>query len=338
MRCRCFIAFCLMASPPFARAGDVTAVVDKDGVEFRSGSTVVAKYATDPKYAKPFLYPLFAPNGVPVTRGWPMEKAPPMGTTDHVHQKSVWFCHGDVIPEGIELKTRSPNKADKGVDFWSEAKNATGRHGTIRCVKLGKPVQHAANHASIETHNEWYTPDGIKILDEVRIVHFVDNTAGRLFAFEITLRAAVCPITFGDTKEGSFGIRVRDELRGERRKNTLGGDGVMTNADGKVGEKEIWGQPSDWVHYAGSAEGKEIGVAVFNHPSNPRPAWHARAYGLVAANPFGRDHSGFPSQKGKTDLLKIEKGGEMKLKYAVYAHAGDVRSGKVVEAYEEFKK
>jgi hypothetical protein len=267
-----------------------------------------------------------------------MEKAPPMGTTDHVHQKSVWFCHGDVIPEGIELKTRSPNKADKGVDYWSEAKNANGRHGTIRCVKVGKPIQHSKNRVSVETRNEWLTPDGIKILDEIRVIHFVDKPEGRLFAFDITLTASVCPITFGDTKEGSFGIRVRDELRMEKRKNTLGGDGVMTNAEGKVGEKDIWGQPSDWVHYAGTAEGKEIGVAVFNHPANPRPAWHARAYGLVAANPFGRDHSGFPSQKGKTDLLKIEKGDELKLKYAVYAHGGDVKQGKVAEAYEAFMK
>ena len=36
-------------------------------------------------------------------------------------------------------------------------------------------------------------------------------------------------------------------------------------------------------------------------------------------------------------LLKIEKGG-LKLKYAVYAHTGDLKSGKVAEAYEEFKK
>lgn len=338
MRSRWFILLGAVAFPAIGRAADVSAVVEKDGIEFRSGTTVVAKYVTAQAVAKPYLFPVIAPNGIGVTRGWPMEKAPPMGTFDHVHQKSVWFCHGDVIPEGIELKTRAPNKADKGVDFWSETKNANGRHGTIRCVKIGKPVQHAANHVGVETQNEWLTPDGIKILDEVRIVHFIDNPEGRLFAFDITLRATVCPITFGDTKEGSFGIRVRDELRMEKKKNTIGGDGMMSNAEGKVGEKDIWGRPGDWVHYAGRAEGKEIGVAVFNHPSNPQPAWHARAYGLVAANPFGRDHSGFPSQKGKTDLLKIPKGGEMKLRYAVYAHGGDVKSGKVADAYEEFKK
>ncbi len=328
----------VLVLPASARA-DVSITVGKDTIEFKSGSAVVAKYAIAPTVAKPYLYPVLTPAGVAVTRGWPMDAAPPMGTKDHVHQKSVWFCHGDVIPEGIELKIKSANKADKGVDFWSESKDANGpRHGTIRCVKVGEPKQHSKTHASVETHNEWLSPDGLKIMEEIRVIHFIDSKDGRLFAFDITLRATVCPITFGDTKEGSFGIRVRDELRMEKKKDTIGGDGVMSSAEGKVGEKDIWGLPSAWIHTAGKVDGKEIGVAVFDHPSNPKPAWHARAYGLVAANPFGRDHSGFPSQKGKTDLLKIAKGGEMKLKYAVYAHDGDVKAGKVAEAFEAFKK
>lgn len=328
----------LLVVPSLASADDVSAVAGKDAIEFKAGPVVVAKYATGATVAKPYLYPLVAPNGVPVTRGWPMDDAPPMGTKDHVHQKSVWFCHGDVIPEGVELKTKSPNAGDKGIDFWSEVTNARGKHGTIKCVKVGAPKVHAKNHVSVETHNEWLSPDGVKVMEEVRVIHFIDGPAGRLFAFEITLKATVCPITFGDTKEGSFGVRVRDELRMEMKKGVLGGEGVMTNADGKTGEKDIWGHHSGWVHYAGKADGKEIGVAVFDHPNNPKAAWHARAYGLVAANPFGRARAGFPAVKGKDDLLKIAKGGEMKLKYAVYAHGGDAKAGKVAEAFAAFAK
>jgi hypothetical protein len=345
MRCRTLILLALVACPARAAAADdVSIAVGRDAVAFKVGTAVVAKYAVAESVAKPYLYPVLAPNGVPVTRAWPVEKgAPGQATTDHVHQKSVWFCHGDVIPDGVELKVKSADKGVKGVDFWSEAedKDGTARHGTIKCVKVGKPVQHANNHASVETVNEWLTPDGVKILDEVRTVHLTDTEEGRLFAFDIVLKASVCPVAFGDTKEGSFGIRVHDALRPSEKTG-----GTVTTADGKAAAPPardlppmpFWGYPTAWIDYSGTVGGKAVGVAVFDHPKNPPASWHVRAYGLNAANPFGRARSGFPSQKDKTDLFKIAKGGELKLKYAVYAHTGDAKAGKVAEAFEAFAK
>lgn len=325
-----------------ANAADVSIAVGKDAVAFKAGNDVVAKYATAEAVAKPYLYPVLAPNGVGVTRAWPVEKGLPGETTaDHVHQKSVWFCHGDVIPEGIELKVKTTEKGGQGVDFWSEAKDKDGnpRHGKIVCVKVDEPKQVAKNHASVATYNEWRTPDGVKIMDEVRVIHFIDTPEGRLFEFDITLKATVCPITFGDTKEGSFGIRVHDALR-----PSLKAGATVTTAEGKTvvppvkDNMAVWGQPAAWIDYSGTVDGKAVGVAVFDHPANPPANWHTRAYGLHAANPFARAGSGFPSQKGKTDLLKIAKGSELKLKYAVYAHTGDAKTGKVAEAFEAFKK
>jgi hypothetical protein len=341
MRCRVLPLLALLAMPATAVADDVLIVAGKDTIEFKAGSVVVAKYAIAETVAKPYLYPVMSPNGVPLTRGFPVEKAPGDATTDHIHQKSMWFCHGDVIPEGIELKTKSANKGDKGVDFWSEAKGADGkpRHGTIKVVKVGKPVQIAKNHASVETQNEWITPDGAKIMDETRVIHFLDTKEGRMFAFDITLKATVCPITFGDTKEGSFGIRVNDAFRPSEKTGA-----IVTTADGKSiappvkDNLPIWGFPTAWIDYSAKFDGKEAGIAVFDHPKNPPANWHVRAYGLNAANPFARAASSFPSQKGKEDLLKIAKGSELKLKYAVYAHDGDVKTGKVAEAYAGFKE
>jgi hypothetical protein len=85
-------------------------------------------------------------------------------------------------------------------------------------------------------------------------------------------------------------------------------------------------------------DGKAVGISVFDHPANPKGNWHVRAYGLNAVNPFAREHSGFPSQTGKHELLKLEKGKALHLRYGVYAHTGDAISGRVAEAYEEFKK
>lgn len=337
---RWLLASVLLAIASPATADNVSAVVTKDGIEFRLGSAVVARYATDPKYSKPFLYPVLAPGNVPVTRGWPIEKGLPGEVkTDHVHQKSVWFCHGDVIPEGIELKVKTADRHGKGVDYWSETKDKDGnpRHGQIVVVKVGEPKA-TAGGVRVETVNEWKSAEGTKILDESRVITFRPTPEGRLFVFEITLKATVCPIRFGDTKEGSFGIRVHDSLRPE-----IPDGATVTTADGKTfapPQKDnlpIWGHPTAWIDYSGKVDGKAVGVAVFDHPNNPKASWHVRAYGLNAANPFGRDLSGFPSQKGKTDLFRIEKGGELKLKYAVYAHTGDAKTGKVAEAFEAFK-
>jgi hypothetical protein len=342
MRCHWLVIPCLFACPSLARADDVSAVVGKDNIEFKSGSGVVAKYATDVKYSKPFLYPVLAPGGVPVTRAWPIEKGlASQATTDHVHQKSVWFCHGDVIPEGIELKIKTTEKTGKGVDYWSEArdKDGTTRHGQIKVVKVGEPKAIAKNHVSVETQNEWLTPDGMKILDETRVIHFIERPEGRQFIFDITLKATVCPIAFGDTKEGSFGIRTHDALRPSESTGA-----TVTTAEGEKiappvkDNLSIWGHPAAWIDYSGQVDGKDVGIAVFDHPKNPTANWHVRAYGLNAANPFARSQSGFPSQRGKTELLKIEKGKELKLKYAVYAHTGDAKGGKVAETYEQFKK
>jgi hypothetical protein len=324
-------------SHPRLAAADVTVTKGTDAIEFRVGTELAGTYqfaGTVPNergegrkpLAKPVLWPLAAPGGVTVTAFAPK---------DHIHHKSVWFCHGDVIPEGLDLKVKAGDKRVKGVDFWSEGSN----HGWIACVEVGEPQAVGKGHTKVTTRNEWRTPDGVKILDEVRVIHLIDRPEGRLFVFEITLKAPACPVVFGDTKEGSFGIRVHQSLRPADK------DGAtITTAEGKTVEPpakdnlSIWGQPAAWVDYSGKVDGKAVGVAVFDHPDNPKANWHARAYGLNAANPFGRQGSGFPSQKGNTDLLRIEKGGELKLKYAVYAHTGDAKAGKVAEAYELFKK
>lgn len=99
------------------------------------------------------------------------------------------------------------------------------------------------------------------------------------------------------------------------------------------------GKLADWNDYSGPVNGKTIGIAIFADPKNAYPsAWHTRAYGLMAANPFGRDKSGFPAMKGKNDLVKLAKGESLKLRFAIYTHTGDATAGKVAEAYEAFVK
>src|SRR5262245_4052453 len=106
-----------------ADTGQANLAVVADHVDFLAGNDLVGRYHFIPassSLAKPYFWPLNGPSGVPITRAWPMEKQQPGGSDDHPHQKSAWFCHGDVIPEDVPLQSRI--KGVEGVDFWSEGK------------------------------------------------------------------------------------------------------------------------------------------------------------------------------------------------------------------------
>jgi hypothetical protein len=315
-------------------------VQEKAGIEFRLGKNLVTRYIVADTVAKPYFWPVNAIPGVSVTRSWPMEKDE-HEATDHVHQKSMWFCYGDVLPDGVEFKKHFRDVA--GVDFWSERSG----HGKMVCVKVEEPTM-SKESASIATHNEWRTSEGKKLLSEKRAITLVPLGENRtLLIFDIEFLADVCPITFADTKEGAFGVRVRESLRVTADPKVKKGPiplnkGVMTNAEGKSGEKVIWGNVSNWVDYSGpvDAKGTIAGIAVFADPKNTYDsAWHARGYGLLAANPFGRDkHAKFPARKGNDTLVKLEKGGTLALRYGVFLHQGDAKEGKVADAFAKFKE
>ena len=322
---------------PAEQAEEAVIERGKTHVDFRAGKTLVTRYVIDPKAAKPYFWPMYAAAGLAVTRAWPMEN-PKKEKQDHPHQKSAWFCHGDVIPEGLEFKKHSLGIA--GVDFWSEGQG----HGVIICENVSKP-QSGKGQASIITTNEWRTAEGQKVLDETRTIHFYPLAPGRnLFVLDIDLYASEWPITFADTKEGSLGVRVRDSIRVDR------GKGKLVNAEGKSGEgkglnndrKGCWGLVSAWCDYSGPADdaGTIAGIAVFADPTNPiDTAWHARNYGLLAANPFGRaKHAKFPDRKGNNALVKIKKGEHLKLRYGLYLHTKDAKDAEVAEVFGRFVK
>lgn len=296
----------------------------RDRIDFRAGKSLVASYRFGPKVAKPYFWPVNSPDGTPLTRGWPMEEAVPGEAVDHIHQKSLWFCHGDVIPEGIVLTSKI--KGIKGVDFWSEAPG----HGRIVCMRVETP-RVSGNAGSVVTFNEWQTADALKILDEKRVLHLVDLGAARLLIFDIDLHASVAPLIFGDTKEGSLGVRVRQELTSAK------GKGTLTNAEGKVGELQCWGRLSAWCDDSGPFGNTSAGIAILAHPDNPVPTgWHSRGYGLMAANPFARQKSGFPAMKDNQERVQLARGEHLKMRYGILLHQGNAAEGQVAEMYKKF--
>src|SRR5438477_8978445 len=104
----------LPASSELAQQENVAVKIDKGKVVFTIGNEEAGVYHTE-GFSKPILWPINAPGQISLTRDWPMGEMTPGGSKDHPHQQSVWFCHGDVIPKGIELKQKI--KGVEGVDF-----------------------------------------------------------------------------------------------------------------------------------------------------------------------------------------------------------------------------
>ncbi|MBY0232028.1 MAG: PmoA family protein, partial [Gemmataceae bacterium] len=320
-----FAALLALAAPaPGENPSDGAIVVGKDRIDFMDGKRLVARYLTDPKLPKPVWQPLNPVGDSSITRSWPLEKEGDEDK-DHVHHKGLWWCHGDIIPEGMEVP-KSGDKRVHGVDFWSEAKN----HGRIVFIGADKPKD-----GRIVTRNEWRTSEGTKIMDETRTLSIHPVAKGHLLVMASEMTASVAPLVFGDTKEGSWGVRVRKTVA----LKTSGGKGKMVNDKGGSGDAGTWGKVASWCDYSGplGKGGPVGGVALMAHPSNSLDtAWHARGYGLMAANPFGRAGSGFPDRKGKKDSPKLAKDETLKLVYAAYLHPGDAKEGQVAEAFAAF--
>ncbi len=282
-----------------ARAEVKVSAEGSESIRFDIDGKLFTRLHIGPKVAKPYLWPIISSEGVPLTRAWPMEPVKPGSaekTTDHKHQKSAWFCHGDVRAEGIETPKK---KGIDGVDFWSE----DGPHGKIKVTSFsiqnddssleqrrsrflgfkrrfhGKypenSVKVQSDSATLEM--DWLSADGKKILGETRTYRILEGKDGqRLIVMDTILKAGDNNITFEDTKEGAFGIRVRDVMAESK------GKGKLTSSEGKTREPNIWGRLLDWVDYSGEVDGKEAGLTVMADPKNSlKTCWHARALSLI---------------------------------------------------------
>jgi hypothetical protein len=314
-----------------------TCTITRDGhaLVFRVGDRVVGRYLIDPAQTKPHFHPLFSPQGKRITRAFPMEKDVPGETKDHVHHRGVWVGHQIVI-----LDNKDPNQKPLNANFWAEAVNPLNQQlGKQICTKVEEP-QTGSGRASVVTHNTWQTVSGTKVLEETRTVHLHDLGAAQLIVLDVDLHATEGAITFGDEKDGFFALRVNDDMAETRKKG-----GLLENAEGKQHMETkpqnpdragCWGLKSDWVDYSGIVDGEKVGITLFDHPKNPvRACWHARNYGLLSANPFGRAKSKFPDAK-EGDLVKLPAGEHLRFRYAALIHPGDVREGKVAEHFQRF--
>ncbi len=272
---------------------------------------------------KAVLFPLRTKGGHFVTRGWPVQPRA-NERTDHPHHIGLWFNYGDV----------------NGLDFWN---NSTAIPVEKR-MGFGS-IQHAAvngtesngNTGVLDVSKYWLGPQGDSLLrEDTRYVFQVDDDDNTSIGLDIKL-TALKDVSFKDNKEGVLGIRVARELEhpsNEPAKFT-DANGIVTevaqaNNDGVTGHyvssegiegDDVWGTRGKWVTLNGTIDGEDVSLVILDHPDNPGypTYWHARGYGLFAANPLGqKELSG-----GKEELnFKLDKNASAQFKYQVLIHGG----------------
>jgi hypothetical protein len=291
--------------------------VDIDGKPYTT-------YFFGPDVAKPYLYPLRAPSGLMVTRSFPMEKVEGE-SLDHQHQRSVWFAHSKV----------------NGIDYWNNEFSYTGKNlGHIFITKIDK-AQGGAKSGEIDSTANWQQPDGKVVLIESRKMIFYAGGPNRVVDFDFTLTAQDT-VKFEDEKDGVFGIRLASELEEPNAPGTKTQPkeplrtGVMTCAEGRTTEAQCWGKRADWMDFSGTVKGEKVGIAIMDFPENPgHPTyWHARGYGLFAANIFGRN--AFTNKAEPEGSVTLKPGEKMRFRYRVVIHPGPLADVKMDDLYKAY--
>ena len=267
---------------------------------------------------RPCCYPILAADGTPLSRDYPQQNRPGE-EQDHVHHRSLWFAHGAV----------------NGVDFWAEgAGRGTIVHDALVETTSGGPV------GVLRARNRWLAPGGRMVCTDDTMIRFRVLAGGRALDYEVTLHALPdTTLVFGDTKEGAMAMRLAQWMvlphRSQGRE--IAGTGHIVTSTG-ARDGAAWGTRADWVDYYASRDGRTYGVAIFDHPQNPRHPtwWHVREYGLFAANPFGQHD--FESLKDRPHAgdFTVPAGGSLTLRYRFYFHLGDADAAKAADRYGEY--
>jgi Methane oxygenase PmoA len=286
------------------------------------GGQPFTTYYFEEAVAKPYLMPLRAASGVIISRAFPVMNTVSEADTKtrgfEPHQRPLYFAHGDI----------------DGLDFWGEEafNKYYGGHklpayGRMSLTKVDD-VSEGSNVGTVRARFNLKAPSGRVIGEETQIFRFRGDDHTRTVDCEFVVYATHGPVTFGDTKEGTFALRLGPELSAPHDH--------MVNSNGAQGEPAIWGKTADWVNYSGTVSGKPVGVVVFDSPKSFRhpTTWHARAYGLLAANPFGLRE--FTKDANKDGSWTIPEGKSLTFRYRVLIYDGDRSPDQLADLYRQY--
>jgi len=257
------------------------------GLQITIGGKPFASYYTgSSKTPRPYFAHVKTPSGVQVSRNHPPIEG--KDSMDHAeYHPGIWLTFAGI----------------NGNDYWRLKKK------TEHEMFIGKP-QGGPGKGSFTVSNFYLDSkdsSGNRIAHEICKYTIVARENYYLLIYDSTISSDESDLVFGDDEEYGLGIRVQTPI--EERYG-----GQILNADGLKGAENLYGKASDWCDYSGVIDDTLIGMTVMPDPKNFRQSWyHARDYGLIAANPFGRKKvAGLDRQ----DVL-VKKGEKFHLGFAV---------------------
>lgn len=285
---------------------------------------------------KPTLFPLRTAKGTLVTRGYPLETRP-NERVDHPHHVGLWLNHGNV----------------NGLDFW----NNSDAIPAAQAPKMGTVVHRrvveakgGADRGELAVEADWVTPDRKTLLREQTRYVFRGTADSRTVDRTTTLTALTDQVVFRDSKEGFLGMRVARALEQPGVKpevftdasgkpappalNNTGVTGQYVSSEGLKGDA-VWSTRGRWVLLGGTVESEPVTLAILDHPSNPGypTHWHARGYGLFAANPLGDKEF---AAGNKEFNFTLEPGRSTTFRYRVLVLSGAATPEKIDRASRAF--
>jgi len=302
-------------------------------VEVRYDGKLLTAYCYFDSTEKPVLFPIRTLSGVTITRGYPV--APRPGErTDHPHHLGLWMNYESV----------------NGLDFWNNstaiARERKPKYGSIRHQKV-LTSKSKKDEATLKTMSYWVNQQGETLLEETTLFVFRKTDNNFIIDRVGTLEAKVPDVLFKDVKDGMLAIRVARQLEMPSKESGKFVDahgnitevppsdngqvtGLYVNEEGIKGD-DAWGKRSRWACLNGKIGQESISIAIIDHPKNPGfpTYWHARGYGLFAANPLGQKaFSG-----GKEELnLALKQGEKAVFQYRIIIHSGSTLEEKQIAA------
>jgi hypothetical protein len=290
---------------------EVSKTIGSDLITFQAGGSEVISYyhgynsppdVLDERYKRGgYLHPVKSPNGVTLTNH--------LNPDQHPHHSGIWSAWTNT-----EFQGRTP-------DFWNVHAN-TGRVDQQDSLDVAwdGPV-----HAGFRAKHHFVdlsAPVPVVALNEewkVKVYPSAGNGRFHVFDLKVTQTANTAqPLKLPEYRYGGVGFRGHVDWDDPDNATFLTSDGL--GRDGHATRVR-------WTHIGGHSDGQLAGIAIMDHPTNPR---HPQSVRIHPNEPF---FNYAPVQLGD---MSIEPGSPYVVRYRYVTYDGEPDADAINQMWEDF--